>query len=77
MRPALPRTPFSALRFLVMGALSLVITACGGGGGSSAAPPPTPPATLTTLSLSPAAPSLAPGATRQITATGAYSDGTT
>ncbi|NTW84693.1 MAG: hypothetical protein HGB30_00860 [Holophagaceae bacterium] len=76
MPTVLPQTPSFPLRGLLVGALALLVTACGGGGGSAATPaPPAATATLLSLSLSPAAPSLAPGGTRQMTATGAYSDG--
>ena len=50
------------------------LTACGGGGGGGAAPAP---ATLTAISITPANQSLRVGTTRQLTATGNYSDGST
>ena len=54
----------------------LLLLACGGGGGTTGSGGGTPAAaTLSALSLSPAAPSLLVGATRQFTATGTYSDG--
>ena len=50
---------------------------CGGGGnsGSSNQNPPPPAATLTSLAVNPVSDSLMPGATKQFTATGHYSDG--
>ncbi|HJW72844.1 MAG TPA: Ig-like domain-containing protein [Geothrix sp.] len=72
-------TPFSKFanptHLLLAGLCSLLMTACGGG---SSPTPQTPPAsaTLTTLVLAPASVTLAPGGTRQLTATGTYSDGT-
>ncbi|MBK7249343.1 MAG: Ig-like domain-containing protein [Gammaproteobacteria bacterium] len=50
----------------------MTLTACGGGGGGSPPPP-----SLTTISVTPAAPSVALGGTQQFTATGRYSDGST
>ena len=66
------------VRIIFAGLVMVLITACGGGGGGSTPPPQPPPAAaaLTTLSVAPASVTLAPGATRQLTATGAYSDGT-
>ena len=66
------------VRIIFAGLVTVLITACGGGGGGSTPPPQPPPAAaaLTTLSVAPASVTLAPGATRQLTATGAYSDGT-
>ena len=59
---------------------AIVLTACGGGGGgdgAGTAGPSTPdPVTLVSISVSPAAASVAPGAVKQFTATGVYSDGT-
>ena len=49
------------------------IVACGGGGGGG--PPPAP--ALTSISVTPASPSIALGRTQQFTATGNYSNGTT
>ena len=64
---------------LVLSGLILLM-GCGGGGnsGSSNPPsnPPSPAATLTSLQVTPASQSLAPGAGQQFTATGHYSDGT-
>ena len=61
----------------------IMLLGCGGGGtgsnsGSSNPPvnPSTPSATLTSLQVTPASDSLAPGATQQLTATGHYSDAT-
>ena len=74
---AAPRR-FQPLSAAFAGFLAFLLAACGGGGGgsSSPAPTPTPTPTLAALALAPQAPSLAPGATRQMTATGTYSDGT-
>jgi uncharacterized protein YjdB len=55
--------------------LSLLF-ACGGGGGGTSTPPAPPAATLTAITVSPTTFSLAKSATRQLSATGAYSDGT-
>jgi uncharacterized protein YjdB len=57
----------------------LVLTACGGGGGSTSnstggTPDPVTP-TLSSLQISPARISVAPGASQQFKATGSYSDG--
>ncbi len=70
------RTDFRSTRLLLAGALSLVFTACGGGGSNPPTQPPASAATLTALSITPSAPSLPKGGTRQLTAMGAYSDGT-
>jgi uncharacterized protein YjdB len=67
--------------FVVVSGLILLV-GCGGGStansGSSNPPsnPSTPTATLTSLQVTPASQSLAPGAAHQFTATGHYSDGT-
>ena len=50
------------------------LAACGGGGGGGKKPPPPPP-TLTSISVAPAAPTIALGGTQQFSATGNYSDG--
>ena len=60
--------------------LAILVLACGGGGGGSATPPPAPPpvtATLTSITLAPAGPTLNIGATVDLQATGHFSDGTT
>src|SRR5438093_9898528 len=51
------------------------LAGCGGGSNSGSATPPST-ATLTSLQVTPASQSLAPGAGQQFTATGHYSDGT-
>jgi 6-phosphogluconolactonase (cycloisomerase 2 family) len=51
------------------------MSACGGSSGSST-PPPAPSPSLTSIAVTPAAPSVAAGLTQQFTATGTYSDGT-
>src|SRR5947208_1659605 len=56
----------------VIGTLAICV-GCGGGGGSN---PPTG-ATLSSIAVTPANPSIAAGATQQFKATGTYSDGTT
>jgi hypothetical protein len=70
------RTTFSNYRLFAT-AVAIVgaglVTACGGGGGGSTPPPPT----LTSISVTPASPSVTRGATQQLTATGTYSDGST
>lgn len=48
----------------------LQLSGCGGGGGGSKTP-----ATLSSIAITPANPSVALGATQQLTATGSYSDG--
>ncbi len=81
MRPAAPPPHrLSAIRALLTGALSLLISACGGGGGGSSTPPPTPSSitpTLTSITVVPTAPTLIVGASVSIQATGRFSDGTT
>jgi 6-phosphogluconolactonase (cycloisomerase 2 family) len=61
------------------GAMLLVFTgflaACGGGGGGGGSPPP-PAATLKSIAVTPANPSVIAALTTQLTATGTYSDGT-
>ena len=52
---------------------ALILTACGGGGGETAPPS----VTLTSISLTPASPSVALNAVLHLTVTGHYSDGTT
>lgn len=59
--------------FLTLFSLILLTFGCGGGGGDD--PPPAP--TLVSIAVTPAAPSLAVGATVQLTATGTYSDSST
>src|SRR3990170_3666464 len=63
---------FIAKRFRMPVVILLVslLTACGGGGGSAPAP-----VTLTAINITPANQSLRLGATRQLNATGNYSDG--
>jgi len=61
-----------AVGFLLV--LTGLLAACGGGGGGGS--PMTPAATLTSIAITPASPSVALGATTQLTATGTYSDGT-
>lgn len=58
--------------------ISLMLAACGGGGGqpNNTTSPPLPASpSLASLQVSPGAASVAPGASRQFTATGKYSDG--
>jgi len=63
------------LNLLVSGLLVMVIlTACGGGGGGAGTN--AAGAALTTIAVTPANPSIAKNTTRQCTATGTYSDGT-
>ncbi len=52
-----------------------VFVGCGGSTSSGGTTPPA--ATLVSIQVTPAAPSIAPSATQQFTATGTYSDGTT
>jgi len=54
-----------------LGLLVLVASCLGGCGGGSTAP------TLQSIAVTPANPSVLPGASRQLTATGTYSDGST
>lgn len=66
----------SNLRIAFLAALSgLMLAACGGGGGGGGASPGVP--TLVTLTIAPSSPTLAFGATQQMTASGQYSDGGT
>jgi uncharacterized protein YjdB len=62
---------------LALISLSLALAACGSGGSSSSNnnPPPPVTASLTSLQVAPGNASVAPGAVRQFTATGKYSDG--
>src|SRR4051795_4588358 len=53
--------------------IAFSLAACGGGGGSQSAPLPN----LTSISVSPSSPSVAVGATQQLSATGNFSNGTT
>ncbi len=55
--------------------VSLMLAACGGGGGGTKEP--SPDATLDSIEVTPANPSIEPDAIRQFTATGTYSDGGT
>lgn len=57
----------------------VVVTACGGGSGASISNTQLPPSapTLSSISISPSAPSVAAGNSQQLTATGHYSDSTT
>ncbi len=56
--------------------LALLLAACGGGGGGSQAPVPPPPATVQSIAISPASPSLNVGMTLDLTALASYSNGT-
>ena len=60
--------------------LLILLSSCGGGGTSSGGATPTPTPTqvsLTSIAVSPIAPTVVAGATQQFTATGHYSDGST
>lgn len=57
---------------LLLGGLG-VLAGCGGGGGGGG----NTTVTLVSIQVTPATPSVVPGATQQFTATGSYSDGTT
>lgn len=59
----------------VLGLAAAVALLAGCGGSSSSSPPPAP--VLVLIGVSPASPTLAPGAAQQLTATGKYSDATT
>ncbi len=59
-----------ALAILFLGSLAVFLTACGGSGSSSGT------ATLVSIAVTPANPSIPVGVTRQFTASGIYSDGT-
>lgn len=50
-------------------ALAVVLSACGGGGDGGGGTPPPPPGVFTTLTVTPASPSLVKGDTVQLTAT--------
>ena len=63
------------LSLLLLG-VSLFV-ACGGSSGSGSGGSNPPPVTLSSISISPASPSIATGATQQFSATGSYSDGST
>ena len=60
------------LRVILLLSLAILPMGCGGGGGGNPAGP-----TLTSITVTPANTSVAAGSTRQFTATGTYSDGTT
>ncbi len=79
MLPAHRITGWSRLATGILAAVGLMLlSACGGGGGGGGGDPPPPPApTLTSISVTPTATSIATGVTQQFTATGSYSDGST
>ena len=60
-------------QWLLMVAMANLVVACGGGGGGDS-PAPTTGATLQSIQITPATPSIAAGTTVQMTATGIYSD---
>jgi 6-phosphogluconolactonase len=64
------RAPAGALLLILTG----LLVACGGGGGGGGSMPAA--ATLSSIAITPATPSIALGTTTQLTATGTYSDGT-
>lgn len=67
------------MKKLLLVALLLLVCSfigCGGGSGGGNTPPPSTP-TLQTIQVTPANPTIAPGATQQFTATGSFSDGST
>jgi 6-phosphogluconolactonase (cycloisomerase 2 family) len=70
LREARGRRGLAGTAFLVMAGL---LAACGGGGGGGGS---MMAATLTSIAITPASPSVALGKTIQLTATGSYSDGT-
>lgn len=61
--------------FALVLSVSLALAACGGGGGGTKEP--SPDATLDSIEVTPANPSIEPDATQQFTATGTYSGGGT
>ena len=66
----------SKLLFFVL--IPLLIMSCsGGGGGEGGGTTSAPTVTLSSIAVTPASPSIAPGTTEQFTATGTYSDNTT
>ncbi|CAN7629170.1 Ig-like domain-containing protein [Pseudoduganella sp. LjRoot289] len=65
-----------SLKTLFMVPVLALMAACGGGGGGSTpATPTTPTATLTSITVTPANPTIFAGAKQQMLATGTYSDG--
>ncbi len=64
-------------KYVLIGLLLSVCAFVGCGGSSSSSGGGTTPATLVSIQVTPATPSIALGATQQFTATGSYSDGTT
>jgi hypothetical protein len=67
-------------RILLLVIILGMTAACGGGGGGSAIPiviSPKKPATLVSISVTPANPSVSVGASEQFTATGSFSDSST
>ncbi|MCM2250451.1 MAG: Ig-like domain-containing protein, partial [Geothrix sp.] len=78
--PSPAQRPNRSLRAMGACLAAVLLMACGGGGGGSSAPsspPPASTATLTSITLTPAAPSFIVGASADIQATGHFSDGTT
>ena len=67
------KTLFCSIGFLA----TALLAGCGGGDQGRDPILGVPAATLVSLAVTPAAPSIAPGATQQFTATATYSDGTT
>jgi 6-phosphogluconolactonase (cycloisomerase 2 family) len=68
------------LLFFFSLSLAILLSSCGGGGNNGSGPNPTPtPAevSLTSIAVTPSAPTIAFGATQQFKATGSYSDGST
>lgn len=67
------RTPPGFVLLWTVG-VTLLASGCGGGGGGNHT---TPTPTLSSITVTPALPSISKGATQQFTATGIYSDGST
>jgi trimeric autotransporter adhesin len=65
--------PATALSLLLLLSLTVTESGCGGGSSAAGAPPSTKP--LTSILISPTAPTVALGQSRQLTATGVFSDG--
>src|SRR5574337_173160 len=67
------RPRIAALTMLYLSTLAVILAACGRSV-ETISGTPAPPATLSSIAVTPASPSIAPGTTIQLTATGTYSN---
>ena len=65
--------PATVLSLVLLLSLTITESGCGGGSSAAAAPPPSTKS-LTSILISPAAPTVALGQSQQLTATGVFSD---